>query len=167
MLCFYTVRIEKRTHFRSFWNSIIPDLSISQCYRYSKSCLIIQQHGKWQPICKISKHDKSLELRPWDEWENKDFEPITWHLGNAPLNTLQHGPMKWEPSTVQNRRLRRTDTGIEDCPGDDDTVWYERDCELTPAEAWACVTHGNCKEKSSLTLSAPLTFVPMPFHAHK
>jgi len=73
---------------------------------------------------------KSLELRPWDEWENKDVEPITWQSGNAPLNTLQNGLMKWEPSAVQNRRLRRTDTGIENCPGDDDAVWYKRDCEV-------------------------------------
>lgn len=97
---------------------------------------------------------KSLELRPWDEWEKKGFEPLTWQSGNALLNTrtLQHGLMKWEHSTVQNRRLCRTDAGIEDCPCDDDAVWYERDYEVPPAEACVCVTHWKCEKKKVLWL---------------
>lgn len=90
--------------------------------------------------------------RPWDEWENKDFKPIIWQSGNALLNTLQNGLMKWEPSTVQNRRLRPIDTSIEDCPCDNDAIWYERDCEVPPAEERACITHWNCGKKNVLRL---------------
>lgn len=89
----------------------------------------------------------SLELSPWEEWQNRVFGPINWQSENAPLYSLQNGLRKWEPSTVQNRRLRLTDTSMGDCPGDDDAVWYERDYETLPAEARACVIHGNCKKK--------------------
>jgi hypothetical protein len=94
----------------------------------------------------------SLELSPWEEWQNRVFGPINWQSENAPLYSLQNGLRKWEPSTVQNRRLRLTDTSMEDCPGDDDAVWYERDYETLPAEARACVIHGNCKKKKGLWL---------------
>lgn len=109
---------------------------------------------------------KSLELRPWDEWQNKDFEPITWQSGNALLYTLQNGLMKREPSAVQNRRLRRTDTGIEDCPCDDDAVWYERDYEAPPAETCACVTHWNYAKKKVLWLFRLLSHFFLCFFMH-